>query len=77
MTITVPGVYEGDGVVKLDQPVALKANTKVHVTIEAEAPSPDDDDPTGWKMADELIGFMKDGPKGPIGAEHDEHLYRK
>ena len=77
MTITVPGVYEGDGVVKLDQPVALKAKTKVHVTLEAEAPAVEDDDPTGWKMADELIGFMQDGPKGQIGAEHDEHLYRK
>jgi predicted DNA-binding antitoxin AbrB/MazE fold protein len=77
MTITAEGVYEGNGVLKLDRPVALKEKTKVHMTIEAEPPSAADDDPTGWKTADELIGFMKDGPKGPIGEQHDEYLYRK
>lgn len=76
MTITAEGVYEGNGVLKLDQPVALKEKTKVHVTIDTE-PASAADDPTGWKTADELIGFMKDGPKGPIGEQHDEYLYRR
>jgi predicted DNA-binding antitoxin AbrB/MazE fold protein len=78
MTIDVDAVYE-DGVLKPERPLALKDKAKVHVTIEAkaeEAPAKDDD-PTGWKAADELIGFIKDGPKGPIGEKHDEYLYRK
>ena len=77
MTIDVDAVYE-DGVLKPERPLALKEKAKVHVTIEAQAEetSPSED-PTGWKAADELIGFIKDGPKGPIGREHDEHLYRK
>jgi predicted DNA-binding antitoxin AbrB/MazE fold protein len=81
MTIAVRAVYEGNGVLKLERPVALKDKAKVRVVIEAEAESAaqatGDDDPTGWKTADELIGFMKDGPKGPIGEQHDEYLYRK
>jgi predicted DNA-binding antitoxin AbrB/MazE fold protein len=79
MTIDVDAVYE-DGVLKPERPLALKEKAKVHVTIEAkaeEAPPAQDDDPTGWKTADELIGFIKDGPKGPIGEQHDEHIYRK
>ena len=34
-----------------------------------------DDDPTGWKAIDELIGFIKDGPTEPIGRDHDKYLY--
>ena len=53
MTITVPAVYEGDGVLKLERPVALKEKAKVNVIIEA-APEAltEDQDPTGWKTAD-------------------------
>jgi predicted DNA-binding antitoxin AbrB/MazE fold protein len=78
MTIDVDAVYE-DGVLKPERPLALKDKAKVHVTIEAKAEETPakDDDPTGWKAADELIGFIKDGPKGPIGEKHDEYLYRK
>jgi hypothetical protein len=48
------------------------------VTIEAKAEdTPAGDDPTGWKAADELIGFIKDGPKGRLREKHDEYLYRK
>jgi hypothetical protein len=76
MTITVSAVYEG-GVLKPETPVGLKERAKVRVTIEApdESARPDEDDPTGWKTADELIGFMKDGPQGPIGRDHDKYLY--
>jgi len=79
MTIAVGGVYEGNGVVKLERPVALEENAKVRVILETEdeAPVVQDDDPTGWKTADELIGFIKDGPKGSLGEEHDEYIYRK
>ena len=78
MTINVDAVYE-DGVLKPERPLALKDKAKVHVTIEAmaEEATAKDDDPTGWKAADELIGFIKDGPKGPIGEKHDEYIYRK
>lgn len=77
MTIDVDAVYE-NGVLKPERPLALKEKAKVHVTIEAQAEetSPSDD-PTGWKAADELIGFIKDGPKGPIGVNHDDYLHCK
>ena len=77
MSTVVDAIYE-DGVFKPEHPVDLKEKTKVHLVIEAAAATPaGDDDPTGWKTADELIGFIKDGPKGPIGREHDEQIYRK
>jgi predicted DNA-binding antitoxin AbrB/MazE fold protein len=79
MIIDVDAVYE-DGVLKPERPLALKDKARVHVTIEAkaeEAHPAKDDDPTGWKAADELIGFIKDGPQGAIGEKHDEYLYRK
>ncbi len=75
MTITVGAVYE-DGVLKPDAPLQLPEKAKVTVTIEEpQATAVDDDDPTGWKTADQLIGFIKDGPKGPIGRDHDKYLY--
>ena len=78
MTIAVDAVYEGNGVLKLDKPVELKENEKVRLVIETTGEAATgDDDPTGWKAADELIGFIKDGPKGPVGEEHDRHLYGK
>ncbi len=76
MTTAIDAVYE-NGVFKPEQPVPLKDKTKVHLVIETASAPSEDDDPTGWKTADELIGFIKDGPKGPIGEEHDKHLYRK
>ena len=79
MTITVPAVYEGDGVLKLERPVDLKENAKVNVTIEAvpEALLTEDQDPTGWKTADRFIGMWNGGAPGEaVGAEHDTHLYK-
>ena len=80
MTIDVDAVYE-DGVLKPERPLALKDKAKVHVTIEAkaeEAPgAKDDDDPTGWKAIDRLIGCIEDTPPGEaIGRDHDKHLYK-
>ena len=73
MTIDVDGVYEA-GVVRLEHPVALKDKTKVHVTIKAEVEPPADDDPTGWKAAEELIGIIKDAPPD-MAENHDFYLY--
>ncbi len=78
MTITVPAVYEGGGVLKLERPVDLKEKTKVNVTIE---PAPEaltnDEDATGWETAARFIGMWKGGTPGEaVGAEHDKHLYQ-
>lgn len=70
----VDAVYE-DGVFKPERPVDLAEKTKVHLVIEtASPPAEDDDDPTGWKTAMELIGCVDDGPED--GAEnHDRYIY--
>lgn len=75
MTINVEAVYE-DGVLKLQRPLALKDKARVRVTIEAESAS-EDQDPTGWKAADRLIGSITE----PLVADdvvenHDRHIYR-
>ena len=77
MIKAVAAIYE-NGVFKPEEPVGLKEKTKVHLVIETPAPEPvqDDDDPTGWKAANELIGFIKDAPEGePIAEKHDDYLY--
>ena len=78
MTIDVDAVYE-DGVLKPERPLALKDKAKVHVTIEARAEETpaENDDPTGWKTIDRLIGCIEDGPKGAIGEKHDDYLCRR
>jgi predicted DNA-binding antitoxin AbrB/MazE fold protein len=76
MTITVPAVYEGGGVLKLERPVDLKENAKVNVTIETgpEAVAGEDDDPTGWKAIDALRGIVK-GTPDDMAENHDKYLY--
>jgi predicted DNA-binding antitoxin AbrB/MazE fold protein len=75
--MTVKAVYE-DGVLKPKAPLGLKEHEEVEIEVrQAGSSGGVDDDPTGWKTAEDLIGFIKDGPKGPIGEEHDRHLYRK
>jgi predicted DNA-binding antitoxin AbrB/MazE fold protein len=71
----IKAVYE-DGVFKPTEPVTLEEHTPVEVRVVAEAAA-NEDDPTGWKAADELIGFIKGGLKEPVGEEHDQHLYRR
>ena len=66
-------MYE-NGILRLDAPLNIEEKAIVRVTIEEPAPAATDD-PTGWKTADELIGFIQDGPKGPIGRDHDKYLY--
>jgi predicted DNA-binding antitoxin AbrB/MazE fold protein len=73
--ITVEATYE-DGVLKPGVPLNLRDKAKVRVTIEEpQDAAADDDDPTGWRTARELIGFIKDGPAEPIGRDHDKYLY--
>lgn len=75
MTTAVKAIYE-HGVFRPVTPVRLKEATEVEVLVPTEAVE-DDDDPTGWKAADELIGFIKGGLKEPVGEEHDKHLYHR
>ena len=75
MVIAIKAIYE-DGVFKPKEPIQLEERTEVEVLIPTTA-QPEDDDPTGWTAADELIGFIKDGLKEPVGEQHDKHLYRR
>jgi predicted DNA-binding antitoxin AbrB/MazE fold protein len=73
--MTVKAIYE-HGVFRPVAPVRLKESTEVEVIV-PESAAENDDDPTGWKAADELIGFIKGGLKEPVGEEHDKHLYQR
>lgn len=79
MTKAVDAIYE-DGVFKPEEPVGLEEKTKVRLAIQEKTPTSSvvaDDDPTGWKTADQLIGRFKGGPQGEhIGRDHDKHLYK-
>jgi predicted DNA-binding antitoxin AbrB/MazE fold protein len=75
MTTAVKAIYE-HGVFRPLAPVRLKEATEVEVLL-PEGATEDDDDPTGWKAAEELIGFIKGGLKEPVGEEHDKHLYQR
>jgi predicted DNA-binding antitoxin AbrB/MazE fold protein len=76
MTITVPAVYEGGGVLKLERPVDLKENAKVNVTIETavETTTDEDDNSDGWKAIDSLRGIVKGAP-ADAAEHHDKYLY--
>jgi len=76
MSTVVDAIYE-DGVFKPERPVDLKDKTKVHLVIEPASAAASEDDPTGWKTAEALMGFFKDAPEGePIARDHDTHLYK-
>jgi predicted DNA-binding antitoxin AbrB/MazE fold protein len=76
MTTAVKAVYE-DGVFKPKEPVQLEEKTEVEVLIPAES-RPDDDDPTGWKTARELIGCItEEFVDENIAKHHDRHIYRR
>ena len=76
MTIAVDAVYEGNGVLKLEQPVALKEHERVRVVIEtgAEATLRAEDDPTGWKAIDRLMAIGK-ATAPDVSEKHDDYLY--
>jgi predicted DNA-binding antitoxin AbrB/MazE fold protein len=76
MTIDVDAVYE-DGVLKPDRPLQLEEKAKVHVTIEVKAKAAlpaADDDHTGWKAIDRLIGIGK-AVAADVAEKHDDYLY--
>jgi predicted DNA-binding antitoxin AbrB/MazE fold protein len=72
MTTAIKAVYE-HGVFKPKEPVELEERTEVEVLIPTRPPS-HDDDPTGWKTAEELIGCIEDGPTDG-GQDHDRYIY--
>ncbi len=68
----------GDGVFKPQGPLPmdLKNDDVVHVVIvdEARGATVDEDDPTGWKALDKMIGIIKDAPPD-MAENHDFYLY--
>lgn len=72
--MTVKAIYE-NGVFRPQQPVHLEEHTEVEVVIPATAAT-DVDDPTGWKAAEALIGFVEDAPVD-MAEQHDHYLDRR
>ena len=70
--MTVKAIYE-NGVFRPQEPVNLAERTEVEVRTPATT-APDPNDPTGWKAADALIGFI-DGAPADMAEHHDHYLY--
>lgn len=68
----IEAIYE-NGVFKPQEPVHLAERTEVEVLMPATT-SLDVGDPTGWKMAEALIGFIDDAP-ADMAEHHDHYLY--
>ncbi len=63
------------GVLTLKTQLDLPEKTKVHGTVEPDN-SVSEDDPTGWKAIDRLIGMVNDeGGPTDVAEKHDEYLY--
>jgi predicted DNA-binding antitoxin AbrB/MazE fold protein len=76
MATAVKAVYE-HGVFRPVTPVRLKEETEVEVIVPSEAAA-DDDDPTGWKTARELIGCITEELVGDdVAVNHDRYIYRR
>ena len=76
MTVAVEAIYE-NGVLRPEKPLGFKEHSKVRVIVEDESEAraaTEDDDPTGWKTARELIGCIKDAP-ADLAENHDQYLY--
>jgi len=70
--MTIKAIYE-NGIFRPLEPVDLEEHTQVMVSIPAELVQTAAADPTGWKAAEALIGFIEDAP--PDMAEfHDAYL---
>jgi predicted DNA-binding antitoxin AbrB/MazE fold protein len=75
MATVIKAIYE-DGVFKPEEPVLLEEKTYVEVVIPAPQPQADDDDSTGWKAIEALIGVSDDpGMPTDIAENHDHYLY--
>jgi len=76
MTTAVKAVCE-NGVFKPKEPVHLKEKTEVEDLIPVET-RPDDEDATGWKTAQDLIGCITGELVGDdIAEDHDRYIYRR
>ena len=69
---TVKAIYE-DGVFEPKEPVDLEEKAEVEVILPT-GPSLAEDDPTGWKAIDRLIGSVSSGISD-ISEKHDDYLY--
>jgi hypothetical protein len=72
MTRAVKAIYE-NGVFRPVEILRLEERTEVEVFIPVED-GLEDDDPTGWKTAQALIGFIGNAPPD-MAEHHDEYLY--
>lgn len=54
------------------EPVVLEEHAEVEVSIPSAGPL-DVTDPTGWKAAEALIGFIEDAP-ADMAEHHDAYL---
>lgn len=70
--MTVKAIYE-NGVFRPCEPIHLEEHTEVEVVIPTATPG-DRDDPTGWRAAEALIGFIDDAPPD-MAEHHDQYLY--
>lgn len=70
--MTVKAIYE-NGVFRPEEPVHLEEHTEVMVSIPAEVVPTDVADPSGWKAAEALIGFIEDAPPD-MAESHDTYL---
>ena len=70
--VRIKAIYE-NGMFKPQEPVHLAELTEAEVLIPATT-SLDVDDPTGWKAAEALIGFIDDAP-ADMAEHHDHYLY--
>ena len=74
MTTVVKAIYE-HGVFRPKEPLQLEERTEVEVLIPITSPA-HEDDPTGWKAIDRLIGIADDqGGPTDVAENHDEYLY--
>jgi predicted DNA-binding antitoxin AbrB/MazE fold protein len=73
--MTVKAIYE-NGVFKPVEPVNLEEKAEVDLEIRpvSKPPAEDNNDPTGWKAIDRLIGIIKDAPPD-VSENHDHYLY--
>jgi predicted DNA-binding antitoxin AbrB/MazE fold protein len=69
---SVKAIYE-DGVFKPKESVDLEEKAEVEVILPT-APGLPEDDPTGWKAIDRLVGSARSGISD-ISEKHDEYLY--
>ena len=75
--MTVKAIYE-DGVLKPRSPLSLKEHEEVELEIKTAAPAADEDDPTGWKTARELIGCITEELEATdVSVNHDRYVYRR